>query len=493
MDSIWVLLAHFALTSCVALRVIYARHSSSAALAWLMLLFALPLAGVLLYLLIGEPRLGRRRAKRRAEVLAFLGEFSKRFLPAREEIHERRFQLLANLVEQETGYGVLSHNQTELLTGADGILERLIEDIHKARYNCLLQFYIVDVAGRIEEVMQALMKAAERGVDCLLLADDLGSKRFWKSSWPKRLEKAGVRVTRALPVRFLSYLWVRSDLRNHRKIVVIDYEVAYTGSYNLVDPRFFKQNAGVGEWIDAMVRCQGMVARQLAGVFYSDWAVENEANLKETLNRFEAYLAMGDSEREALLATPEGDAFLQVLPSQPDMESALVYEALMSAIYIAREEIVMCSPYFVPDEPLLNALLNAAKRGVRVVLIMPKNNDSRLVHYASRAYYQALLSAGVEIKVFTQGLLHTKAILIDERFAFFGTVNIDMRSFYLNLEVCLLVFSAQEKIGRTIYDIQMLLQGYLQDCEPVILSRWQKRSGLQRFIERCVRLISPLL
>ena len=477
-------LFHFMLTVSIALRVIYARRSSSAALAWLAVLFAFPYFGLLLYLLIGEPKLGRARAKRQAELHAFHDAFADRFLPPPcEPASETRFRQIARLIQSEARYVPTGGNQTRLLADTDAILRAFTADIHAAQHCCLLAFYIVEGSGRVEAVLEALMQAAGRGVRCQLLADALGSSSFWRSPWPQRLRDAGVEVTEALPVGVLKSLWVRSDLRNHRKILVVDYRIAYTGSYNLVDPRLFKQNAGVGEWVDAVMRCEGPIAQELAAMFYGDWAVENDHNLTATLERLNGYV-----DEMPPRAPASGGSQLQVVPSQPGGDTALVYDVLCNALNVAQERVVISTPYFVPDEALLNTLIITARRGVEVVLILPRRVDSRLVRYASRAYYQPLLDAGVRLKMYDGGLLHTKAVVIDGRFALFGTVNMDMRSFYLNLELSLAVYTPE-----TVAAIGALLDGYLKDSEAVSLKKWQQRRRVQRFIERCVRLVSPLL
>ena len=477
-------LFHFCLSVTIALRVIYSRRTSSAALAWLTALFAFPILGVITYLLIGEPKLGRERAKRHAELLAFHDAFADRFLPPPcEPASETRFRQIARLIQGEARYVPTGGNQTRLLADTDAILRAFTADIHAAQHCCLLAFYIVEGSGRVEAVLEALMQAAGRGVRCQLLADALGSSSFWRSPWPQRLRDAGVEVTEALPVGVLKSLWVRSDLRNHRKILVVDYRIAYTGSYNLVDPHLFKQNAGVGEWVDAVMRCEGPIAQELAAMFYGDWAVENDHNLSATLERLNGYV-----DEMPPRAPASGGSQLQVVPSQPGGDTALVYDVLCNALNVAQERVIISTPYFVPDEALLNTLIITARRGVEVVLILPRRVDSRLVRYASRAYYQPLLDAGVRLKMYDGGLLHTKAVVIDGRFALFGTVNMDMRSFYLNLELSLAVYTPE-----TVAAIGALLDGYLKDSEAVSLKKWQQRRRVQRFIERCVRLVSPLL
>jgi len=226
------------------------------------------------------------------------------------------------------------------------------------------------------------------------------------------------------------------------------------------------------------------VAQELAAVFYGDWAGENEHNLSATLEQLTGYV----DEMPQMVAETPGGALLQVIPSQPGSDMALVYDVLCNALNVAQERVVISTPYFVPDEALLNTLILTAKRGVEVVLILPKRVDSRLVRYASSAYYQPLLDAGVRLKMYGGGLLHTKAVVVDNRFALFGTVNMDMRSFYLNLEVSLALYSPD-----TVAAVAALLQGYLKDCEEVELNKWQQRPRIRRFVERCVRLASPLL
>lgn len=475
---------HFSSALIVALRVIYVKSSSSAALAWLAMLFAFPLFGVLAYLLIGEPRLGRARAKRFAELVAFHDELSAHFLPPRKDLScEIRFHQVANLVEKDAGFFALHGNQTQILHDTDAIVQSFIADINAARHCCLLEFYIVEASGRAQQVLEALMQAAKRGVRCQLLADSLGSKHFWRSAWPQQLRDAGVEVTEALPVG----LRARGDLRNHRKILVVDYQVAYTGSYNLVDPRLFKQDAGVGEWVDAVMRCEGLIAEQLAAVFYGDWAVENAHNLETTLSRLKQY------KHELPISRKDGQetgALLQTIPSQPGGDCYLVYETLINILNVAQEEVLISTPYFVPDEALLNTLITTVKRGVAVTLIIPEKVDSGLVRYASRAYYRPLLMAGVNIQLFGGGLLHTKAVVIDKTFALFGTVNMDMRSFYLNLEVSLGLYDKS-----SVEAVRALVRSYLPSSTAVELSRWEKRKWrwFQRFIEHCVRLASPLL
>lgn len=485
-----VLLGHFAVNVLLALRVIYSRRSTEAALGWLVVLFALPYVGTLCYLLIGEPRLGNDRARRKADLKRFYEAFRERFVRpcvAANAGVDPRFARIARLVEQDVGFTPDNRNAVRLITQTDAIVQAFVADIDRAEVSCLVMFYIIDGAGRVGAVLDALMRAAGRGVNCRVLADAVGSRAFLESAWVARLRDAGVEVTAALPVGFFKTLFVRSDLRNHRKLLVVDYRVAYVGSYNLVDPETFKQDSGVGQWVDAVMRLDGAAARVLSAVYYADWAVENDHNFKSTIERIEGYFANGAVQAYVPEDT-DGGAVLQVIPSGPDSERHVVYDTLLCALYAAQSEVVITTPYFVPDEALLAAILNAARRGAQVVLMLPERNDSRLVGYASKAYYQMLLDGGVQIALFGGGLLHTKTVMVDGEFALFGTVNMDMRSFYLNMELSLSVYDRE-----TVAHIARLQKQYLMQSKFLSSTRWQKRPRLQHFVESCVRLVSPLL
>ena len=262
--------------------------------------------------------------------------------------------------------------------------------------------------------------------------------------------------------------------------------LGYSGSYNLVDPRFFKQNAGVGEWVDVMMRCTGPVVLEMTAVFYADLAVENDQNLSGVQQYLSGYSEIIPAMIPDKLRAGQIDA--QVIPSSPAQQERVIYETIVSAIYMATQKIVITTPYFVPDEPLLGALTTAARRGVEVTLILPEKVDSLMVRYASRAYYPMLLAAGVKIALFKGGLLHAKTMTIDDDFTLFGTVNMDMRSFFLNLEISLAIYDK----GIT-QQISHLQQGYLQDSEYITVKDWQKRAKWWGLVENTVRLMSPLL
>ncbi len=273
-EAIVVIVVQVAITAGVGARVILTRHPPGSSFAWLLLVAVFPIVGLASYLLIGERPIGKRRAE-------FARRFFARLPPAVNTLvaadRERARSLaapwdgLARLATSATGMPLLSGSSFRLQSGAEPILRSIIADIEAARSSIEMEFYIWNAGGTADEVADALGQAAERGVQVRVLLDALGSKEFLKSDWPERMRARGIELNVALAVRPWKFLFRRIDLRLHRKIVVIDRRVGYTGSLNLVDPRFFKQDAGVGEWVDAMVRAEGPIVGALRTVFQFDW------------------------------------------------------------------------------------------------------------------------------------------------------------------------------------------------------------------------------
>jgi cardiolipin synthase len=299
----------------------------------------------------------------------------------------------------------------------------------------------------------ALINARGRGVTCRALMDSLGSRSFLRSEATQRLREAGVEVIEVLPVNPLRALFVRLDLRDHRKIAVIDRGLAYTGSMNIADPRFFKKNVGVGQWVDAMVRIEGPAAWALEAVSLSLTALQTGSDFAPP--------------RAPRLRSTTTAACRSSLPDR--RRDPPIEDLLLTAIYAARREIVLTTPYFIPSETLLVALCSAARRGVRVVLIVPEKVDSRLVRYASDSFNDDLLSAGITILHFRAGLLHTKSMVIDQQITIFGTVNIDLRSFELNFEVSLIAYD--QPFSAAVRKLQYAVRVELAAVAPEAVAR----------------------
>ena len=471
---------HVLVVGAVGLRVIWVRRPAGSAFAWLLLVESLPLVGLVFYLLFGERPIGRERLRRAhafyADAPLLAAPLWRRDIADLEALAPAQ-RGLAHLARRAAGLPVLSGSTLALHAGAETILRTIIDDVDAACESVDMAFYIWNAGGTADEVATALERAAARGVRCRVLLDALGSKAFLKTAWPARLRSAGIRLEAALAIGPLGLVFQRADLRLHRKIVVVDERIAYTGSMNLVDPRFFKQDAGVGEWVDAMARIEGPAVAALRAVFLFDWNLQTD----------EPFVASNEAAFAARRAVG-GTALVQVVQSGPGADISANLRILVDAFAAARRRIVLTTPYFVPDPVLALALQNAAMRGVEVTLIVPAVNDSKLVTYASRAFFDDLLAAGAHILQFEGGLLHTKSVTIDDSFSLFGTVNLDMRSLHLNFELMLAVYD--RGFNAVLLELQL---GYARLAPPLDAAAWRARPARERLLEGIASLVAPML
>jgi cardiolipin synthase len=475
-------IAHTLIVIAIIVRVIMNRPATGVALAWLLLVVTLPFAGVVLYLLIGERRIGTQRTRRISKLRTDFKEISeaairKGFSDVDWSRHAPIARGMDRLGREMVGSRTVRGSSLEMFSDTQKVLRTIAHDVDGATTSVLMEFYIWNEGGTADEILDAVIRAAGRGVSCRLLVDALGARPWWKGRQPKRLRDAGVELRPALPVGVFRTVVGRTDLRLHRKIVVVDGAVAWTGSMNLVDPRFFKQDSGVGEWVDAMVRVEGAVVAALAATMIGDWAVETGESIHDLI------------ESAGLrLVKPHGPADIQVIPSGPGETKDGLLQMLLALINAAQDELVLTTPYLVPDESMLRALRGAAGRGVNVSLIVPEKVDSFLTRHASRSYYSEFLDVGVDIYLYRGGLLHTKSIMVDGAISMFGTVNLDMRSLWLNYEVALFVYEATFA-----KDLRALQQSYVDDSDQLDRAVWEARSFGHRFLENALRLMSPLL
>jgi cardiolipin synthase len=445
------------------------------ATAWIVLLLTLPIVGILAYLLLGETWLGRRRRARHAEVLAALDRPENHAdpdgsrVPARMDVIDRQISALATEVSRSRP---VSGNLIRLEGNSDRIIEGMIADIDAAQHDVHLLTYIWldDRVG--QAVAAALVRAVTRGVSCRVLADGHGSSAFLGGPLCEHMRSRGVRVVAALPVHLMRAFLNRADIRNHRKITVVDGRVGWIGSMNIAAPEFAVEPR-YAPWVDCMIRIDGPVVRELELIFAEDWALDS-----------------GEMLDPAAVSPPahEGGAAAQVVASGPNFQNRAMTDLMLAASQLAREELVLTTPYFVPDPSLVSTLEVAARRGTRVHLVLPRRNNSKLVALASRALYQRLLAAGVKVHEFHGGLLHTKTVTIDRRCAIVTSANLDRRSFEINFEASAILYD--DGVAR---ELRALQQSYIDGSSPVVLSEWQKRPLSSRLMEYSAALFSPLL
>jgi cardiolipin synthase A/B len=478
--SFWLLVFDWALRIVLTVHIIMRRRPVSVSLAWLSVILFLPVFGLFVYFLIGETRLGSRRAEAYEKLTKGLESEALRLLTQRgfacDHVAEE-FDQIAEFGTAVSGLPPLRGNSLSLLRDNSAVLAALEQDIDAATRHVHMLFYIWcdDAGGR--RIADALIRAVARGVHVRVLVDGAGSRAFLRSGLCGKMRAAGVNVVESLPTRLWRMAFSRLDLRNHRKIAVFDGTIAYCGSQNLCDSTFRSSRRNTGEWIDATVRVKGPAAQALAVTFLRDWQLDATENI-ENVDAFLPPLTPGE----------DAECIVQVVPSGPGPTPQAIHQALLTMIYSAREEIIMTTPYFSPDDGLMQAVCAAATRGVRVVLVLPEISDSPLVAAAARSHYLDMLEAGIEIHHYQGGLLHAKTVTMDRDMALVGSTNMDQRSFFLNFEVTLFIYD--DDFASV---LRFLQTDYLARSQRVYLDEWRKRSSWAVLRDNTAQLLGPLL
>lgn len=472
------------LVGFVALFFIPNNRKPSEATAWLLLIFVAPIVGVVLFLLLGSPKLSKwRRDEQRAmnnriKYLAEEAEQTPELAPLVDPPVPARYEPFVNLIAQLTGMPSMAGNTIEFLPDYVGAAERIVQDIDAARRFVHVEYFMFADDKIGAPIIDALVRARQRGVICRVLIDYLGNFAY-HGPVLKRLHAAGISVHRMLPANPFNNQWNRIDLRNHRKIVVVDGWIGFTGSQNLIEDTYHKpENTEKGiHYLELVVRVTGPVVRELNAAFITDWYSETEELLDE------------HTAPEMRVRTPvTGDVLCQVLPSGPGFEHTNNLMLFVALIHAARRRVTIVNPYVVPEESLLLALTAAAQRGVEVTLIVSEIGDQFLAYHAQDSYYEQLLKSGVHIYRYQAPvILHSKSIHIDDDIAVIGSSNMDIRSFQLNLEITLVCYSTQ-----VVAELQKIEAEYLRCSHSLQLEAWQSRPLLTKFFDNLARLTSAL-
>lgn len=468
-------LSHTTLSLVIIARVLLRpRVEPSVRLVWIMVIEAVPLLGIAAYLLFGEVRMNQAEVQRMADVrdrLTGLRLPVPQVMPPPDD--PAGPVIAANAAVG--GMQVVGGNRLTLLEETDAAMDTLVDAIDAARDHVHVLFYIWLADDSGTRLAEALIRAEARGVQCRVIVDALGSRSMVRSGLWDRMAQQGVECVTAFPwgLPFISILFQRLDLRNHRKIVVVDNRVAFTGSRNCSDmafaikPRF-------GPWIDILVSVEGPAVRQLQAVFLGDWMSYTGRDLGPMLQPV------------APVATPGMTA--QVVATGPDLRAGSVSDCLSAMLHAARDSVVITTPYYVPDAALDVAIRAAARRGVQVTMILPARNDSLIVGATSQGFYYGLLAAGVRLMLFQDGLLHSKILTVDGRMAMIGSANLDRRSFELNYEVNMAVFDPD-----FVTCLDQRQQTYLDRATVITLDEVRDWSAWRRLRNNLLALASPLL
>ncbi len=380
-----------------------------------------------------------------------------------------------SLSDNLTHLPLFAGNAIEPLPDYTDIIARITEDVCRAKHYIQLEYYILALDDATEPLFEALEQASGRGVEVRVLYDAIGVRKFpRKREMVVRMAGAGIDAHAMLPLHLPGKKYTRPDLRNHRKLVVVDGVVGYTGSLNMIQRDYHRKDDIVYD--ELVVRIEGPVVLQLEAVFLNDWLAETGQVLKQPDRNFERQLK------------PKGDISAHIVPSGPGYEYENNRKLFASLFYAAEKDITIVNPYFVPDQSLITALTSAARRGVRVRLLNSEAIDQVFVAHAQRSYYEEMLQAGVEIYLYKKPtLLHSKYAIIDDDACFVGSSNMDIRSFELNQELTLTVYDK-----KFVAAMQRITDGYLKKSTRVSKKAWLSRPPRKQLLDNIARLTSSL-
>lgn len=448
-----------------ALAVVPLRRTPAASRGWLLLIFFLPAPGLLLFLAIGRPRFPAWRVARFRTLRPFFDAIATRLeTAAPSRPHDA--EAITTLAQRLGRLPAVAGNHVELIDDYDAVIDRLVTDIDAARHHVRLLVYIFANDATGGRVVAALGRAVARGVTCQVMIDPVGSYR-WIRKTTRALRVVGVEVREALPFRILRGR-TRRDMRNHRKLFVIDGTIAFAGSQNIV-ARDFRPGVVNRELV---ARVTGPVVAEMEAVVRADWYVETETMPVDDL----------------VIPPVTGTACAQLLPSGPEYPLEGFETLLVWQLHQAREQVTIATPYLIPDEDVLGAMRTAVARGVAIDLIVSAVVDQPLVNLAQCSYYDDLLRSGVRIHLFRDELLHAKNVSIDRSLAIIGSSNVDLRSFQLNDEVSLLLFDPD-----SLASVTALQLGYLEHSDRLDLDQWRRRPAPRKLLENIACLVGPLL
>lgn len=449
------------------------------ALAWLLVIFAVPIPGTAALNLFGSTRLPKGRREKQTEINDFILDTTSGLdLVTKEESWPRWFGSVVDLNRKLGAMPLVGGNDAKLMDDFPVIMREMTAAVKKAERYIHVEFYLFAKDKATVEFCQALEDAHRRGVIVRVLYDDWTTLRNPAGkatiAW---LKKTGIPYRAMLPVRARTILRRRPDLRNHRKVVVIDGIVGFMGSQNLVDPDYNKASNRRRHlrWKDLMIRLEGPVVAGVNAIFITDWFAETD----ELLAR----------EADPIHAVEEPDTLdCQIVPSGPGFEGENNLRLFNALVYGAQEKLIIVSPYFVPDDSMLYAITTAAQRGVEVQLFACEVGDQFMVYHAQRSYYETLLRAGVRVFLYEKPIvLHAKHFTIDSDVAVVGSSNMDMRSFSLDFEVSVMIR------GRRFVDrLRAIEDDYRSKSRELTLEAWLDRPLLARVLDNVMRLTAAV-
>lgn len=442
------------------------RSNPAAARTWLLLVVFLPLIGLPMYLMFGHPWLSKKLHVRYQHALQQRQQDQRALADFRWHADSNSSTSITTLTENLGHFIPTQGNSVQLMSDYMPSLQSLIHDIDQAQHEIHMLYYLMHKDDVGEAIVDALIRARQRGVDCRVLLDAIGAKQGL-DAYQAKLRTHGIEIHAALKHRFFSRSNARIDLRNHRKITVIDRHTGYVGSQNLSRPDFVPGHPNR----ELVARVHGPVVTQLASVFANDWYIETGVQLS----------VESDVQKQ-------GDHATQLMPSAATDTYENARSVVIAMIQQAQHRVVLATPYFVPDAVMLNAVCMAALSGKDVQLILSATNNQRVTAFTQESYYEELLSAGVRIALYRPHFLHAKHLSVDDSMLMLGSINLDIRSFRLNEEIGMLCYDTQ--LTQQLHQIE---QDYLQHSDALTLDVWRQRNHWRRYVESIARLTDSFL
>ncbi len=467
----------------ICVRIIFDTRNNTKALAYILLIIFLPVIGIIFYFSFGiNYRRRKIYSKKLIRDVTLTNRLTKKIIRDSKMVFDRSpatvqaSKKLALMLLNDSDSPLTENNSVKLLINGEKKFPEVLQALNLAKHHIHLEYYIFDDAEIGQEIEKILISKAKEGVDVRVIYDDFGSRSIRKKMAP-RLKEGGVKVYPFHKIAFIA-LANRLNYRNHRKIIVIDGRIGFIGGINISDRYINTEGSGKLFWRDTHLKIEGTGVRHLQYVFMCDW----NFCANDSLQPNESFFPPKETFKNP------GNKLVQIAASGPDSEVPTILFALLQAVNLASEEILLTTPYFIPEESIQNALIIAALGGVSVKLLVPERSDSLFVDAAAHSYYEELLKAGVEIYQYKKGFVHAKTMAIDRKIAIIGTANIDYRSFDLNFEVNALVYD-EELTGELI----KVFYEDLADSERIDIGVWQKRPRMRQLLEKAAGLLSPLL
>lgn len=460
--------------------IFFERREPATVWAWLLLMYFVPIVGFILYLMLGQ----NFRKEKMFKMKEIEGEIKYAVRRQEESIFRRKLRLrdpelerfksliLYNLNEAEAV--LTDNNDIRIYTNGEDKFKALLNEMEHARNYIHLEYYIIRNDELWKEIEEVLIRKARQGVEVRVLFDSMGCRSMHNSDW-KRLENAGIEVAEFFPA-VLGKLQLRVNYRNHRKIVVIDGRIGFVGGFN-IGREYLGRNKKFGNWRDTHICIEGSAVTSLAVRFVLDWnyAAKENLFLEDRLFEIPEYVRAGRDP-------------VQIVSSGPDSHSQEIRNNYLKMIHMARKNVYIETPYFVPDDAILNALKIAAKSGVDVRIMVPCKPDHPFVYWATTSYLGEMIEAGARCYTYDNGFLHTKCMCVDGLVSCIGTANMDIRSFKLNFEVNAVIYSA-----KTTRKLEEAFENDIAKSTFVTKKLYEKRSMFIRCKEQFCRLFSPVL